>query len=153
MKLFNRMNGWQRLWFVLTCLAFVGFGVVYPYLFINQINLAELDYRQRLIRDLDSPLCRDYAIRPFSQLTEPPFDVEGGGCYVLYLSRQFNDKSGIQPYTLAAYDAYKAAYKREQFFWGVALIGGLVLVVSALVYFLGFLVAWIRRGILPTCEW
>src|SRR5262245_15649992 len=140
------MNGWQRLWFVLTCLAFVGFGVAYPFLFINQTDLAESDYRRRLIRDLDSPRCRDYAIRPLSQLTEPPFDFEGGGCYHLYLSRQFGNKSGIEPYTLAAYDAHRAADKREQFFIGVAIFGGFVLVVSALVYFLGFLVAWIRRG-------
>ena len=70
MKQLSTLNGWQRLWFVGTCLALVGFGMIYP------------------------------------------------------LSK----------------------YRLEQLQIGVTVHIGLVLAASALVYFLGFLVAWIRRG-------
>ena len=76
------------------------------------------------------------------QLVEPPYS-DGGSCWHLYVSRKYDAPAGSS-YTLADYDASKRALWRQEFLVGVA--SAMILIGSALVYFLGFLVAWIRRG-------
>src|SRR4051794_6236097 len=46
----NRMNGWQRLWFVLTCIALV-FAVIYPYTLVYKIELPSEDYKTAVERE------------------------------------------------------------------------------------------------------
>jgi len=144
-RMLSRMNGWQRLWFVFSALALVIFGLLFPYREANQHISSNFHYRESLAKDYQSGRCSAYINQPLNSLREPPFESGGRGCWHIYTSR-FYAKKDTFPYTLAVYDAEKAQEKLEGFFTLTAIYGGLTLAGSALLYFAGFLVAWVRRG-------
>jgi hypothetical protein len=101
-RLLNRLNGWQRLWFVIAAGSVAYGGVVAPFTTCSGSHLSSFDYRRGLQRDLQNPDCRPYQTGELSKLREPAYD-EGGGCYHLYLSRRYDSTNSV-PYTLDVYD-------------------------------------------------
>jgi hypothetical protein len=145
----SRMNGWQRIWLVLTGLALVIGGLFYPYHLVYMNKYRDSLYRESIIKDLQSPQCSSYVSQPISSLKKPQFISGGGSCWHIYTSRnQANDDA--YPYSLAAYDANEPDRKQRDFFAFAENIIVMVLIASLLLYFAGFLVAWIRRGFAKT---
>jgi hypothetical protein len=100
------------------------------------------DYRWSIEKDFANPACQDYQVRPISELREPASDQ---ACWHIYLSRKYDDTRTV-PYTLAVYDRKSHAYWRNYYLQGlgIGIIGTVTL--SALVYFAGWVIAWILRG-------
>jgi hypothetical protein len=140
------MNGWQRIWFVLTCLLLVGV-VIYSFVETNKYGrtIADDNYRRRVEADLANPQCKLYAEKPFVELTEPPYDPYKRTCFSLYNLRQGKFKDTV-PFTLATYEKDLVARRWEQFLTAIYILGFLSVVLSGLTYFAGWVVAWIRRG-------
>jgi hypothetical protein len=139
------MNGWQRLWLVLTATALIMFGGIYPLTEVYKFNVSMHSYRQDIVRDLQAPRCAPYINLPARQLVKPAFNDGSADCTALYYSRTVGDQD-VYPYTLDLYDKREATRKRADFLELAGVFSGLIAVVSGLVYLAGFLVAWIRRG-------
>lgn len=140
-------NGWKRLWFVLSAFGLFYMTVVNPFVLSSQNNLSRYQYRWAVEKEFKNPECRLYSIKPLIELTEPEYqDSEGNkGCYHIYNYRKYNNPTKV-PYTS---DDLGKDFTQE--LWGeiVALSGlGVVgtMVLSALVYFLGVVVAWVITG-------
>lgn len=149
MKFLSRMNGWQRLWFVLTAGALLVFGLIYPYTQAYKYSYSQYGYREDLKKDLSSPFRINYITRPFSRLVEPPYSPDGRNCWHLYTTRKYEDID-TYPYSISAYDNKESKRKREDYLTGALMYGVLVLIASGLLYLVGFLIAWIRRGFVQT---
>jgi hypothetical protein len=81
----NRMNGWQRLWFVGTILSLFAFAVVYPV--IERGRLRDFSYTRAVEMDYNNPACSRFLAQPFEALQEPPY-ADGGTCWHIYTSRK-----------------------------------------------------------------
>lgn len=138
----NRMNGWQRLWFVGTCLGtFLGLGYAYIDSVHVNYNSYHWDLRSRVESELNNEECLKYKLNEMDKL---PHLFPGSTCWSLNLSRV--KYPGPTPYTIANFDAGAAEDWRERWLFDSAFLLALVGCSSGLVYLAGFLVAWIRRG-------
>src|SRR3954451_721834 len=125
----SRMNGWQRLWFVLTCISFIAFAVIYPFLIVNQIDLPSEHYKDRLAKDIGTPKCSDYVSKPIEEIIEPIREYmndSGGDCSILYSART-DQHPDIYPYSMEIYERRLSGFKTEQFLYGSVTLGFLVL--------------------------
>ena len=145
------MNGWQRLWFVLTCLLLVG-GVMFSWLESRRYGKSPSghDYRRSLEADFANPQCKVYTERLLIELREPPFNSNKSNCWHLYTSRHYSKFKDTLPFTLVTYERGREADKWDQFLTMLTLLGILSAILSALAYFAGWVVAWIRRGFVKT---
>jgi hypothetical protein len=135
-----RLNGWQRLWFVGSiCL---GLWLIGWWPVKRAAELYDWDYRWSIEKDFANPACQDYQVRPTSALREPASDQ---ACWHIYLSRKYDDTRTV-PYTLAVYERESYARWRNNYLGGlgIGIVGTVTL--SALVYFAGWVIAWILRG-------
>ena len=140
-------NGWKRLWLVLSVLGFLYATVLNP-LFGNNLSYqSRYEYRTAVERELNNPLCLAYTLRPLAELVEPEFtDAYGSeGCYHIYNQRKFNNPTKV-PYTAEDLDSeFQQEVRGEMLaLAGIGFVGSLML--SALVYFLGVVVAWVVSG-------
>ena len=140
-------NGWKRLWFVLSAFSLFYMTAVNPFVISNQNSLSRYQYRWAVEKELKNPECRPYSMKLLLELTEPEYqDSEGNkGCYHIYNYRKYNNSIKI-PYTS---DDLEKDFKQE--LWGeILLLSGLgvvgAIVLSAIVYFLGVVVAWVTTG-------
>src|SRR5262245_51450553 len=141
-----RLNGWQRLWFVGTiCLAlwFVGWR---PLVQADEQQFHSWDFRHAIEREFTNPACRDYQVQPMSALREPGYDQ---GCWAIYNSRKY-DATGTVPYTLAVYDRNRDAQWRNVYLANLGIGAVITVTLSALVYVVGWVTAWILRGVRRT---
>ena len=137
------MNGWQRLWLVGTvCLGlwFIGW---WPLTMVGDGRNANLSYRLELMVDFNDPNCKEYTVRPLPTLREPRITEP---CYRIFQSRQYDD---TVPYTIEAYDRRDDEHWRDFYLSAVGWGAGGTLVISALVYLIGWIVGWIIRGFRP----
>lgn len=146
MSFLTRMNGWQRLWLALTVAALLAYGIVYPFIYAGAYVFGSYHYeeRQHLLKDLASPNCSKYATKPLIQLEQPGWG-EGGSCYHLYQARKYGDPS-VVPFKIETFDEWTDRRYYENLSWTMAITSAITLVCAGLVYFLGFVIAWIRRG-------
>jgi len=119
----QRLNGWRRLWLVATVAVAIWFVVVWPVQVLKDMEVGRYSYDRDIEKEFESGQCRAYQTEALGKLREPSYSE---GCYHIYLSRKYDSTA---PYLYAL--AIGAA--------GTA-------VVSALVYFFGWLVAWILAG-------
>lgn len=142
-------RGFFRLWLVLTTALFLGVGIGYPYFEVYKFDPYYSELRTEIRAGIVDPMCQDYAVKPLKELQKPDaidrmfFGREN--CSSLYLGRQLADSPTL-PYTIEAYDYYRAANKRNDFFIGAAFLGTLVILGSAIVYMIGLVISWIARG-------
>lgn len=145
----QRLNGWRRLWLVATVALGLWFVGLWPLLEAGKAHDGNFDYRSAIKRDFENPKCRDYQNAPRERLIEPAYESGGGTCWHLYTNRRYA-KSAASPYTLEVYDRDRDAWWREVYLYALAFGLGGTLVISAAVYFLGWLVGWIATGFRPT---
>ena len=143
-------NGWKRLWFVLFALGLFYMTVVNPFVLNSQNNLSRYQYRWAVEKELKNPECQQYSAKSLKELAEPQYqDSEGNkGCYHIYSYRSYHNPTKV-PYTS---DDLEKDF--EWTFWGdiLALSGlGLVgtIMLAAVVYFFGTVVAWVILGFSP----
>ena len=137
-------NGWQRIWFVVAVVGVLYFSLVWPF----TENSSGNQYRYQRLRDIEAemskPECAVYMNQPFSQLTQPTFPTKGEGCYHIYTHRKFlaNNKTITKEQYL---NDFESEYRQRIF--ESSLAGFLMATtLSALLYGLGVLVAWVVKG-------
>jgi hypothetical protein len=122
-------------------------AVVNPFVLSSQHELSVYEYQWAVQNELKNPECRLYTTKPLIELTEPEYRDRDGkeGCYHIYNQRKYHNPTKV-PYT--SDDLNKDGLQE---IWGVILaysglgfVGGIVL--SAVAYFLGVLVAWVLVG-------
>jgi len=144
----RRLNGWQRIWIVLTAISLVGGGVLFPAWAALQHGV-EWNYRFALEKDYESGACELFIKEPLETLLEPPYgDGNGGTCWHLYTSRTTDTRQGhpATPYTMEVFEANLVSDKWGEFWLGVGILIPTILFGAGLVYLVGWLIAWIRRG-------
>lgn len=137
-------NGWQRLWLVSSVAGVLYFSLVWPF----TENSSGNQYRYQRLRDIEAemskPECAVYMSQPFSQLAQPNFPTKGEGCYYIYTHRKF--LAGNMTITKEKYlNDFESEYRQRLVETSVA--GFLMATtLSALLYGLGVLVAWVIKG-------
>ena len=134
-------NGWQRLWLVSTVASLIYFSF---FISIRETNLSTNywnDKFSRLTEESKKPECATYMNLPFDQLIKP---VYMEACYSIYSHREASEDK--QPITLKSVnDEFNSDYRKillENFAIGLVL----TTLLSALVYGLGALTAWVIKG-------
>jgi hypothetical protein len=138
-------NGFQRLWFVLSVLLLFYLALVNP--FVLTANNNQFNYKMKwgVEQDFANPQCQPYLNKPIADLAEPPYS-EKSNCRQLYNHRKYGRSSEALPYT-------REMYERE-FFWDwwdpilkLSAVGiPVALIIAAMVYWTGKVIAWIVRG-------
>lgn len=140
-------NGWRRLWFVLSAFGLFYMTVINPFVLRTSDNLSAYQYRWAVEKELKNPECRSYSTRPFTELTEPEYQDSDGnkGCYHIYNYRKYNNPTKV-PYTADDLnkDFSSKVWSEILALSGLGLVGAAV--ISAIVYFLGAVVAWVLMG-------
>jgi hypothetical protein len=138
----SRLNGWQRLWLVGTvCLGLWLIGW-WPLTVGGDARSGNWDYRRSIEKDFSNPACKDYQVRPLHTLREPAYDT---GCWHIYTSRKYDDSATV-PFTLEVYDRRQDEHWRNVYLTGLGLGTAATIVVSGLLYLIGWVIAWIIRG-------
>jgi hypothetical protein len=121
--------------------------VVNPFVLISRNDLSRYEYRWAVERKLKNSECQLYSAKPLAELVEPEYQGSEGnkGCYHIYNYRK-SDNPTKAPYTLDDLDR-----DFGQALWGEILaLAGLVFVgaiaLSAVVYCLGVIAAWVAMG-------
>jgi len=121
--------------------------LINPFVLSSQNNLSRYQYRWAVERELKNPECREYSIKPLVELTEPEYQDSDGnkGCYHIYNYRKFNNPTKV-PYTPddLGSDFTHEVWSEILMLSGLGAVGAIVL--SALVYLLGVVVAWVIMG-------
>jgi hypothetical protein len=136
----QRLNGWRRLWLVATVVVAIWFVVVWPVQVLKEMEVSRYSYDRDTEKEFESGQCRAYQTEALGKLREPGYSE---GCYHIYLSRKYDSTA---PYTLEAYKRSNSGNSREQYLYALAIGAAGTAVLSALVYFFGWLVAWILAG-------
>ncbi len=136
-------NGWQRIWFVFTIASFGYFLVFYPLAESNKGSSYRYESRWTIEKEMQNPLCAPYMSEPFEKLVEPEFDLDAKGCYSIYSHRKYREGNPITP------ESYRDRFSSEEREIWLTFIGmGLFIAVliSALTYGFGVIVAWVIKG-------
>ena len=134
-------NGWQRLWLLGSVAGFIYFSIFMPFRETNLSTSYWNDKFSRLTEESRKPECAAYMNLPINQLVEPSY-MEG--CYSIYLHREVSKDK--QPITLKSVnDEFNSDYRKILFEWfGIGTV--FMTLLSALVYGLGSLTAWVIKG-------
>lgn len=143
----RKLNGWQRIWLVCTALAWLGWGLLYPAWFAVNYNNDPFtwDADRRAKADYESGNCGAYINDPLETLVEPAYQKDTANCYHLYNSRKY-DKRQIAPYTVEQIRANRRSERWVVFGEIFAFLSTLIALGSGLIYFIGWIISWIRKG-------
>lgn len=138
-------NGWKRLWFVASALLLLYIVLINPFVMTADSRMGDYRFKWAVEKDYKNTDCQPYWTKPIDDLKEPKFDSEGGSCWHLYTHRKVYKPIKL-PYTAEDYNAHFSWRAWETIFSisGIGLV--LSLITSALVYFVGRVVAWIFAG-------
>lgn len=141
-------NGWKRLWFVLSAFGLFYMAVVNPFVLLSDSNLSRYQYRWAVEKELKNPECLPFSTKPFAELIEPEYQDKDGnkGCYHIYNYRKYHNQTTV-PYTSAILDSDFTREHWGQIFAFSGICSVIAIVLSALVYFLGAVTAWVVRGV------
>jgi hypothetical protein len=142
----SKLNGWQRIWFVLTALGTVFFIVIYPLKISGEARSSSFSYRMSINSDFSNPSCTSYTNDPLNKLVEPPFRENGGSCWHIFTYRRYHEKDIILPFTKIQYDKLEDAEWWKTFFTVMAIGAVSFWAFSALIYGSGKIVGWIIAG-------
>ena len=140
-------NGWKRLWLVLSVLGLLYAAVINPQIVGKDIAAIRYPSIAAAERELSNPECQPYSAKPFAELAQPKYVDEYGseGCYNLYSYRKYFNQTKV-PLTAEDIDReFSDQIGDEMLSWaGAGFVASIML--SALVYFLGVVVAWVVSG-------
>ncbi len=143
----QKANGWKRLWFVLSVVGLLYMTTIQP--FILTRDTTSYLAKQRLAADIELTRseCKPFSKNSLTDLKIPEYQDEFGfkGCYHLYNWRTFNNPTKV-PYTS---DDLKTDFQKEV--WKIiiqysAVSALIATIISALVYFIGMIAAWVVNG-------
>ncbi|MFN8774078.1 MAG: hypothetical protein ACK5ZQ_14015 [bacterium] len=140
-------NGWKRLWFLLSAFGLFYMAVINPFVLIKDSNLSRYEYKWAVEKELKNPECLPFSTKPFAELSEPEYQDKDGnkGCYHIYNYRKYYNQTKV-PYTSADLDSDFTSAHWDQILALSGFFSMVAIVLSALVYFLGAVVAWVVRG-------
>jgi hypothetical protein len=141
----SKSNGWQRIWFVSTAFTFAYFVLIFPLIESNNGSSYRYKTKWAIEKELKKKECAEYVTQPFETLIEPEFDLSGDlGCYNIYDHRKYtenhnpiNEKKYQNDFILREWSIFLYAMGL-----GILIAGFL----SAIVYGIGFIFAWIVKG-------
>jgi hypothetical protein len=143
----NKLNGWQRIWVVATGILFIYFSGYKPMEAESDQLTVHIRLYEDAYGDFRTPQCRRYQTEAFASL--PPLSqddiLKPGSCSHIWRTRKESSNPDA-PYTERDFDAemqsrLDKAYK-QTLGYGTAI----AFVLSALLYAVGFVVAWVLRG-------
>jgi hypothetical protein len=145
-RILERLNGWERLWLVGTVCLGLWFMGWMPLENANEAGGYVYSERAKLKIAFENPQCELYRTAPLDTLHQRPAEE---GCTHLYSARVRADEANT-PFSLEA--ALKDLDRQASASWwshfnasfGFGFIGTALL--SAFVYFCGWIVGWIYRG-------
>ena len=141
------LNGWRRLWLLVTGLGVVAALVSSAFIGILTNNSAGSIAFAQFVEDAVSyPGCASFLTTPFDQIREPDSTSK---CWSIYATRSL-DRDAPLPYTIERYREWHSAQRWSQLWQTLAVLLPLALGFSALLYAAGWLVAWVRRGFQQT---
>jgi len=142
----KNLNGWQRIWILITVALAAWFVVLWPIKSMNEAAAANTGYQQVLMADFDSGKCQQYIYGSLESLVEPPYgDGNGGTCWHIYTTRTI-DKISTVPFTKEAAVNHDRI-ERWSTYGGILGIGaGIVALASGALYIVGMSIRWVRRG-------
>jgi hypothetical protein len=142
----KKLNGWQRLWAVVTIILALWFVFLSPIKTMNETSSSNTTFQSNLLADFDGGACQHYINASLEDLVEPPYgDGNGGTCWHIYTTRMI-DKVTAAPFTKE--DAKKHdLLERLGIYVQLVLIGILLVFLSSgFLYLIGLTAGWIRRG-------
>jgi len=137
----NSWNGWRRLWVVLSAAALL-FALVTA---VNNVS-PNLVVDQKVVSGFDDPQCKYLVDLPID-LTRHQDPEYNEPCWPMYLSRLF--EKTLRGTDLQSSDDYREDIRRKRradIFGSLLAFLTLWLVAIGLLYGLGLVVAWVRRG-------
>lgn len=137
------LNGWQRMWVVVTVVAGLWCLILYP---LRHYTTTGNDrYSTSMRADYESGKCQAYIAQPLRDLVEPPYESAGGTCWFIYTTRSINEIDEV-PFTLARAQRHEQSESLKRL--GEGFIVGLIgfLLISGGLYGSGWVVRWVRRG-------
>jgi hypothetical protein len=144
-KWLSSANGWQRIWFVCSCLTFLYYLVVYPLSESNAGNSFRYNTKWSVEKEMKNPQCAIYMSAPFNQLAEPEYSANGEkGCYHIYVHRQFLD--GNVAITESSYKESFTREERERWMTFLGMGALIATVLTAFAYGCGTVVSWVIQG-------
>ncbi len=146
----RNLNGWRRLWLVVS-FAFVVWGaLVYPLELSEKGSIGRYNFKWAVEKELKNPKCEDYLKKDLMYLPIPEYSENGSTCWHIYTHRE-TSLEGKQM-SAETYEANFASKERKMFlsFAGQGL--ALSLVASACLYLLGWTLNWIRVGFRNTAQ-
>lgn len=137
----KRLNGWQRVWFVA-----VTVGLFYTAWFALSDGVSQYNLKGEILLAYGKPECKTIIAMRAGQELEPPPSLDSP-CWDLYLYRSIYKNAGANS---EAYAHHMGSLQRTRALqtFGFSLIVWFLAV--ALLYFIGVVVAWIRRGFYST---
>lgn len=146
----QNLNGWQRIWFATTIIAWLFFSIPYGFYMVRETHFGSSTwyYRSAIDADYNSEKCDNYINLPVSELRKPEYSVNGGTCYHIYSSRTTDaSKWGdVRPYTQEVYHAFRGKEYWSDMLITLGIFTMFTSIASGLFYLMGWTVAWIRRG-------
>ena len=135
-------NGWQRLWLVGVVAAHIYLGIIVPLQDSSSYSQSKFADMRRIEAEMKKPECDPYLRAPFNKL---PTDANITMiCFDLFYERKRlkND----DPFSLKAYEIEMNTTIRSRFLDDIKLGLLVALFLSALIYGLGTLTAWVIKG-------
>ena len=138
-------NGWQRIWIAVSALVFIWMVVVAPYSQWRGTTDGRDHFYRALQRDFETPACSTFISAPFKELSEPPYNDTGGSCWYIYTDRHYNENPD-KPANLREYDRGRRLNELKTYSMFLGFYVALYVALVAILYGLGTVIAWIRRG-------
>ena len=137
-------NGWQRVWFVCSVLCVLYYTIIFPLSEVNKDRMHRYERLWATEKEMLNPICAPYMNSEFMTLREPPYSKDGSTCYHIYSHRKYSGDD--RPITVEGFTRHFNSQEREMWLSHIA-VGALVATIfSMLLYGVGMVVAWIRRG-------
>lgn len=140
----NKLNGWKRLWLVTSTVLLLGAGVWAFKAFVTS-GVSNEGYLKSQQADFESGRYAAYINKPLALLVEPPYATDGGTCWFIYTTRVVYKIDNV-PFDAAAAVSHNRWERLKSFadVFGMAVLAAAFF--SALLYGVGWLIAWIRKG-------
>lgn len=146
----RNLNGWQRLWLIASVCIFVFYVLIWPLSSTQNQRWQEREYHSNVMREITSGKCDAYMNNRLETLIEPKHPYANHlstpeiNCYHLYNKRRFG-----KPNTALTAKIVQDMYNERRLTvlsWAFGLGLAIAAALSAALYFVGAVAAWVIRG-------
>ena len=136
----QRLNGWQRLWFVISIL-----GLLYAVWFALADGKEQYGFKGEVLLEFDRPECKAVIAMPAGRKLEPSPGLNSP-CWNLYLYRSIYPDARTNA---NAYVEHMGSLQRSRALETFAFTFVVWLISVGALYLAGKVVAWVLRGFFP----